>query len=75
MSYRDAFVLKTELWVPTFIYDMYQPSIMFVAGDITQKLRLISYNIGKKICVCEEKSVPNIGVRFGCFPYFSDLTE
>ena len=40
---------------------MYQPSSMFVAGDIKEKLRLISYNVGKKL-VFVRKKVSRISV-------------
>ena len=35
------FVLQTELWIPLFKWNMSQPSSMFVAREIKQKLRRI----------------------------------
>ena len=34
ISYRNVFVLQTELWIPLFKWNMSQPSSMFVAREI-----------------------------------------
>ena len=43
ISYRKVFVLKTKLWIPPFQLIMSQPSSMFLAGEINQKLRRIFF--------------------------------
>ena len=41
--YRKVFVLQIKLWIPSFLWIMPQPSSMFVAREIKQKVRRIFF--------------------------------
>ena len=51
ISYRNFFVLQTELWIPLFKWNMSQPSSMFVAREIrqTSNFKTHAYPVFKSI--------------------------